>query len=185
MFGPAKADSLSPKLAGCFSIPGNIRISPYRQLPNPIRPFHKLTEVTGQSRLNRRNFAQKNLTQRPVQRNPVAFLYNYFTDLKKLSFFVDFNLFTTGNTTFTHTSGNNGCVGSHSSAGSQNSFGNFHPMDIVRTGFHPDQNYFSFFALDKSLVRRKNNLTDRGARRSGKSFCQNFGFGFRINNRMQ
>ena len=140
MLGTAKADSLCAQLTSFLSVSRSVCIGTNFQSSVFVCPSHNSFELTSDGSVNRINDTVIDFTGGTVDGQPVSLVEFFSSQSKFLVCLIHSDLRATRYTAGTHTTGNYGCMGSHTTAYSQNTLGSFHTFDVFWRGLKTNQN---------------------------------------------
>ena len=161
MLRTAKSDTFCAKLTGHSGIVRCVGIGTNRHTGIFIGKLHDFSEIIADGRFLGFHLSVENFAGRSIQGDPVTFVVYFTACFHGTGLVVDSQCACTGNTTFSHSTGDNGCVGGHPSAGSQDTASNVHSFKILRRSLDPYQDRVVKFL---GLVGKKYNLAGGSSR---------------------
>ena len=175
MLCSAKTDSFRTKFQSLLGISRIIRICSYLQFTDLVSPCHDGTEIPGKFRNNRLYLTFINLTVAAVDGDKVSFGIYLSAYSHGLGSFIYQNGGAACHAALAHTSGNDSRMGSHASAGSQNTVSSNHTCQILRRGFFTNQQcLYAGSCGSHCFFCSEVNLSAGSTRRSRKSLSDGF-----------
>ncbi len=177
VFCTAKTDTHRTEVTCNFRIMRSVRIGTYLQTGIFISQCHQFCKVTGKLGSFRLYLTIIYYTRTSVQRDVITFFQHHTVNFHRTCLIVNIQCTSTRHTAFTHTTGYHSSVRSHTSTGSQDTFGDSHTRQVLRRGL--DTNHHHTFAGSMpfgSVISEEYNLTSCSTRRSRKTTSQDFCF---------
>ena len=137
--------------------------------------IHNGCEIPAHIGVYGRNLSVVNISGGTIQRDPIAFFVDFSAHFYRTGFIIDFYFTGSRYTAFTHTTGNYGCVGSHTATSSKDALRHAHASQIFGRGFDTYHDYFfPFFGPRLCVVGEEYDLSGCCTRRGRKSFGYDF-----------
>ena len=172
MLCTAKTNTFCAKLTSFFSVCRSISVCTNFHGSVFICPAHDSSELASDGSVYGRDQSVIDASCRTIQRDAVSLVELFASQCEFLVCLVHYDITATGYTAGSHTTGNYGCVGSHTTTNSQDTLCRFHTCDIFWGCLKTNQNnFFSSFSPCNSVISCEDDFTASSSRRCSQCFC--------------
>lgn len=130
MLRAAETDTLSAEFSSLCGVARGVGVGTDETLGELVSKFHDCSEVAAEFGFSCRNLTVVNITERSVERNPVAFLICLATHLYGLRLVVYADLACAGHAALTHAAGNHSSVAGHTAAHCEDTLSHSHTAEV-------------------------------------------------------
>ena len=183
---PAQPDPFRTELARAAGVVRRIGVGTYTQHAKGVGPGHELRELCAWCGLHEHRPPKDHTPRAPIDGNPVAFPHGSTVDVERAGGFVHIEVLRAGYTTFPHAARHHRCVTRHAAARRENGAGRGHPVEIIRAGLTPHQDYpLTAAAPFRRRIGVEHRPASRCTRRSREAGREHRDLLVRIDRRMQ